>query len=38
MVLLQAAGGGVDIPLAGCIMGVKAVFAGTAAGENGFDP
>ena len=33
VVLLQGAGGGVDVPLACCIVGVKAVLTGTAAGE-----
>ena len=33
VVLLQGAGGGVDIPLACRIVGVKAVLTGTAAGE-----
>ena len=30
---VQGAGGGVDVPLACCIVGVKAVLTGTAAGE-----
>ena len=33
MILLQGAGSGVDVPLACGIVGVKAVLAGTAAGE-----
>ena len=33
MVLLQAAGGGVDVPLTGGVVGIEAVLPGTAAGE-----
>ena len=33
MILLQGAGGGVDVPLTSGIVGIKAVLTGTAAGE-----